>query len=333
MPKNEISIILPVYNKQKYILNILRDIREQIFKEFECIIIDDGSTDDSGRLCDEFIGKDLRFKIIHIKNHGVSHARNIGIKKATGRYITFIDADDRIEPCYLKSLYIAANESKADVVIASYKKWWEEKDKHIKVELPYSGLWKMKDLLSDFAETQKKTGIYGFCWGKLLRAENLNDMWFDENYILAEDFEYYLRIYPKINTIYFDNECSYCYLQQADNSSMIVADDKIDYLSQLYLNLKYRDFLKKMNAYTGENRKIVDQLLSNYVFFTVFHSSRSSVEDNVNKVYHIVDDEQIILNGTNLMQKIILYFVKAGNGKAVRIILSIYDLLRKKLKQ
>lgn len=332
MPKNEISIILPVYNKQKYILNILQDIREQIFKEFECIIIDDGSTDDSGRLCDEFARNDLRFKIIHIKNQGVSHARNIGIKKATGRYITFIDADDRIEPCYLKRLYIAANESRADVVIANYEKWWEEKDKCVKVELPYSGLWKMKDLLSDFAETQKKTGIYGFCWGKLLRAESINGLWFDENYILAEDFEYYLRIYPKINTIYFVNECSYGYLQQADNSSMIVADDEIDYLSQLYLNLKYRDFLQKMNVYTGENKKIVDQLLSNYVFFTVFHSSRASIEDNVDKVYHIIDDEQIILNGTNLMQKIMLYFIKSDNGKIVRIILSIYDILRKNLK-
>lgn len=332
MPKNEISIILPVYNKQKYILNILQDIQEQIFEEFECIIIDDGSTDDSGRLCDEFARNDLRFKIIHIKNQGVSHARNIGIKKATGKYITFIDADDRIEPCYLKSLYIAANESRADVVIASYEKWWAEKDKRVKVELPYSGLWKMKDLLSDFAETQKKTGIYGFCWGKLLRAESIKDMWFDENYILAEDFEYYLRIYPKISTIYFNNECSYCYLQQADNSSMIVEDDKIDYLSQIYLNLKYRNFLQKMNMYTGENKEIVEQLLSNYVFFTVFHSSRSSIEDSVDKVYHIIDDEQIILNGTNLMQKIILYFIKSGNGKIVRIILSVYDILRKNLK-
>lgn len=332
MPKNEISIILPVYNKQKYILNILQDIREQIFEEFECIIIDDGSTDDSGRLCDEFARDDLRFKIIHIKNQGVSHARNIGIKKATGKYITFIDADDRIEPCYLKSLYIAANESRADVVIASYEKWWEEKDKRVKVELPYSGLWKMKDLLSDFAETQKKTGIYGFCWGKLLRAESIKDMWFDENYILAEDFEYYLRIYPKISTIYFNNECSYCYLQQADNSSMIVEDDKIDYLSQIYLNLKYRNFLQKMNMYIGENKKIVEQLLSNYVFFTVFHSNRSSIEDSVDKVYHIIDDEQIILNGTNSMQKIILYFIKSGNGKIVRIILSVYDILRKNLK-
>lgn len=332
MLKNEISIILPVYNKQRYILNILQDIKEQIFKEFECIIIDDGSTDDSGKICDEFAKKDSRFKIIHIKNQGVSHARNTGLKQSTGRYITFIDADDRIGPYYLKSLYIAANESKADVVIASYEKWWEEKDKHIKVELPYSGLCKMEDLLPDFAEIQKKTGIYGFCWGKLLRTKSLNGILFDENYSLAEDFEYYLKIYPKINRIYFDNECSYCYLQQADNSSMIVADDKIDYLSQLYLNLKYRDFLQKMNVYTGENKKIVDQLLSNYVFFTVFHSSRSSVEDSVNKVYHIVDDEQIILNGTNLMQKIILYFIKSGNGKIVRIILSIYDILRKNLK-
>lgn len=332
MLKNEISIILPVYNKQRYILNILQDIKEQIFKEFECIIIDDGSTDDSGKICDEFAKKDSRFKIIHIKNQGVSHARNTGLKQSTGRYITFIDADDRIEPNYLKSLYAAANESQADIVIASYKKWWEEREEHVKVELPYSGMWKLEDLLPDFAEIQKKTGIYGFCWGKLLKAKILSGIWFNDNYILAEDFEYYLRIYPKISTIYFENKCNYYYLQQADNSSMIVADDKIDYLSQVYLNLKYRNFLQKMNVYTEKNKKIVDQLLSNYVFFTVFHSDRATVKDNVNKAYHVIVKEQIALNGTNLMQKVILYFVKRDNGKIIKIILYMYDLLRKKLK-
>lgn len=333
MIQNEISIILPVYNKEKYICKILQDIRKQTFKNYECIIVDDGSEDSSGRMCDEFSKLDFRFKVIHIKNNGVSNARNRGLMEATGKYITFIDADDRIDSNYLECLYNNATESDADMVISSYVKWWEGKDKHIEVVLPYRGLWKMTELLLDFAKIQKQTGIYGFCWGKLIKADKLHNMKFDENYVLAEDFEFYLRIYPMIDTIYFADKNYYCYLQQADNSSMVIADDEIDYLSQLYLNIRYREFLQKMNIYEKENKKIVDQLLSNYVFFTIFHSNRQYVKNNVDKMYHIVNSQQIILNGTDLMQKVILYFIKYNKGRMVKITLNVYDLLRKKLNR
>ena len=99
---NLVTIIIPVYNVEERIAHCLDSVIAQTYHNLEILLIDDGSTDDSGGLCDEFARNDLRFKIIHIKNQGVSHARNIGIKKATGRYITFIDADDRIEPYYLK---------------------------------------------------------------------------------------------------------------------------------------------------------------------------------------------------------------------------------------
>lgn len=332
MKKNEISIILPVYNKQKYISKILYDIKEQIFKEFECIIVDDGSTDNSKRICEQVVKSDDRFVLVHTQNRGVSHARNVGISRANGTYITFIDADDRVGPDYLKRLYRAACESKADMVIAGYEKWWEEKDKRIKIDLPYNGLWRMEDLLQDFATIQKKTGIYGFCWGKLLKTQKFYNIRFDENYVLAEDFEYYLRIYPMMKTIYFDNKTCYFYLQQAENSSMIIEDNKIDYLSQLYLNIKFKKFLQKMNAYSGENKKIVEQLMSNYAFFTIFHTNRLYIKDNMNKVYQIVKKENIMLNGTNLMQKVLLHFVKFNDWKKARTILLIYDFLRKKLR-
>lgn len=333
MHQDKISIILPVYNKEKYIINILQNIKDQSYKNFECIIVDDGSTDKSGMICEDAIKGDQRFHTKHIKNQGVSHARNIGLQEASGAYITFIDADDRIDKNYLTNLYRAAIQTKADITISSIVKYWDKYEKYEKVYIPYRGICNFKDLIIDFAKVQKDTGVYGFCWGKLIRKEIIRNIFFDENYKLSEDFEFYLRVYPSITTICFDDKSCYYYYQQTENSSALVEDNKIDYLSQLYLNLKYRNFLQNMNAYTGENKKIVDQLLSNYVFFTVFHSSRLSVEDNVNTVYHIVDDEQIILNGTNFMKKIILYFIKVGNGKAVRIILSIYDVLRKKLKK
>lgn len=332
MCQDKISIILPVYNKEKYIINILQNIKGQVYENFECIIIDDGSTDASGQICEELLKEDERFKIIHIKNQGVSHARNIGLQKASGNYITFIDADDRIDKNYLKYLFESAIQTKADITISGIVKYWDKYNKYETVCIPYKGLWNFKELVFDFAKVQNSTGIYGFCWGKLIRKEIVQGEFFDENYKLSEDFEFYLRVYPNISTICFDDKSCYYYYQQTDNSSVLVEDNKIDYMLQLHLNIKYRNFLKAMNVYIGENKRIVDQLLSNYTFFTVFHSNRLCIENNVNKMYYLMKNEHIALNGTNLMQKVILHFLKYNNGKIVKVILSVYDLLRKNLK-
>lgn len=113
----EISIIIPVYNSSKYLEKCFESIRLQTFTDFEVIAINDGSTDNSGNICDKFALLDTRFKIIHKKNEGVSVARNTGIEQSCGRYITFIDSDDWIDEDYLHNL---DNESynNADLVVS-----------------------------------------------------------------------------------------------------------------------------------------------------------------------------------------------------------------------
>ncbi len=102
MNSPELSIIIPVYNVAPYINDCLSSIKNQSFKDWECILIDDGSTDFSGLICDSYAKKDSRFKVIHQKNAGVSAARNIGIKNATAPYMTFIDPDDYISLNYFE---------------------------------------------------------------------------------------------------------------------------------------------------------------------------------------------------------------------------------------
>ena len=92
-----ISVILPVYNVQQYLEKCIESVVNQTYKNLEIILIDDGSTDMSGKICDEFAEKDGRIKVIHSKNGGVSAARNIGLDIATGEYIGFVDSDDWIE--------------------------------------------------------------------------------------------------------------------------------------------------------------------------------------------------------------------------------------------
>ena len=117
MPK--ISIIVPVYNTEKYISNCIESILKQKEKDFELLLIDDGSKDQSGRICDTYATKDDRIKVIHKKNGGVSSARNLGIDHAKGEMIFFIDSDDTVGPDYLKNLEIIDDE---DFVRENFRK-------------------------------------------------------------------------------------------------------------------------------------------------------------------------------------------------------------------
>ena len=92
MPK--VSIIVPVYNTEKYLSQCVESILSQTFIDFELLLIDDGSKDDSGKICDEYAAKDNRIRVFHIANSGVSTARNMGLDNAKGKYIAFLDADD-----------------------------------------------------------------------------------------------------------------------------------------------------------------------------------------------------------------------------------------------
>ena len=184
----EISVIVPVYNKARYIGSVLSDIAKQTFRDFECIIVDDGSTDSSGEICDEFAAKDKRFCVQHVPNGGVSRARNIGLTRATGQYVTFIDADDHIEPDYLMQLYTDMERSRADMVIAGLEKFWEDGRPPFTTEVPYDGVRSIKQLMPEFAQVQKRTGIYGYGCGKLMRRDLIADTRFSEWLRLAEDF-------------------------------------------------------------------------------------------------------------------------------------------------
>ena len=117
----KVSIIMPVYNKAKYLENMVNCILSQTYTNFELIIINDGSTDGSDKICDK-LSKDSRIKVIHIENAGVSNARNIGLEIVRGEYIQFLDADDYIEKNMLEDLVKIADKNKPDLIISGIKK-------------------------------------------------------------------------------------------------------------------------------------------------------------------------------------------------------------------
>ena len=134
----KVTVVIPVYNKEKYLCGSISSILSQTYENFELLLIDDGSTDNSPEICDEFTNKDARVRTIHKENGGVSSARNLGIESAEGSYITFLDADDELFPTALADMYFAAVENKADIAVGGIQNVSiDEKRNSKNLEYPY----------------------------------------------------------------------------------------------------------------------------------------------------------------------------------------------------
>ena len=267
-----VSVIMPVYNKGNHVKKAVESVLCQTFTDFELIIIDDGSTDQSPAICDHFAQIDSRICVKHILNGGVSHARNVALDLAEGEYISFIDADDYIDSSYLESLVNAMQSSNADLVISGFRKIYEKQSKILCFIPPYSGLRLFDEVIADFAEVQLQRALYSVICSKLFKRRIIEKYHarFDESIKLAEDLAFNATIYGKISTIYFLQETYYSYILDADNRSLELDSYTIDYYTQLMIWLKVTSFLEKRNAFKGNNEALVKQRIADYVIFTLF---------------------------------------------------------------
>ena len=125
MTESLISIVVPIYNVEKYLNRCVDSILNQTYRDIEIILVDDGSPDRCGSICDEYQKRDTRIKVIHKKNGGLSDARNAGIKMAHGEYITCIDSDDFISPFFLENLWTAMKKSKCEIATSWFVDYYE----------------------------------------------------------------------------------------------------------------------------------------------------------------------------------------------------------------
>ena len=331
MPK--LTVIIPVYNKIRYLSGLLEQVIGQTFRDFECLLIDDGSTDGSGAVCDEFAAKDPRFRVFHIPNGGVSHARNVGLDAARGEYITFIDSDDGVRPGYLENLVQCMEKSRADLVISGYEKV-DADGLVLDTVIPESaGLFSFSGLLPDFARVQLQTGLYGCCVAKLFPRSLVRNIRFDEGLRLAEDFDFYLKLFRTTETVFLDNHTDYLYLQDADNSTGGTADEKIDYLAQLRINLHYRSVLQKRGVWCGENRDIVEGRLRDYAFFVLFHTPMPHYRERFHALYELCTAEHVPLYSGNMMRKWLFFCLRNRLHHAAKFTMTLYRLVRKLLRR
>lgn len=209
-----ISIIVPVYNSEKYLTKCIRSIFLQTYKDFEIIIIDDGSTDNSSEICDMLALEDERVTVIHTMNNGVSSARNIGIDRANGKYIMFIDSDDWIEPNFLLSFINIANDS-TDLIIGGYT----EKNVNCMNIHSFKNIKFNKEDMKKYFEDMYSLSLTNSPFSKLYKKNVLAENRFNENIKLGEDFIFNIEYFKNCITYETIEESGYIYNCTNDNSA------------------------------------------------------------------------------------------------------------------
>ena len=196
-----VSVIVPVYNVEKYLARCVDSITYQTYENLDIILVDDGSTDNSGRICDEYAKKDTRIRVIHQKNKGLSGARNSGIFASTGDYIGFVDSDDWIDKDMYELLVNTAIEHHAD--IARCDTYLNYDDGTEKTNSDYSNV-RVLDCVQAIKETVYTSFNMSVC-NKLYSSSLLSSDTFDENQYGIEDWEFNYRIlknHPNLISVY-----------------------------------------------------------------------------------------------------------------------------------
>lgn len=315
-----ISVIIPVYNVEKYLERCVNSVLSQSYKNIEVILVDDGSPDNSGKMCDEFAEKDSRIKVIHTHNGGLSYARNVGIKISTGNYICFVDSDDWIEPHILENSHNRLINDDLDVVIwGFYKDFVDVQDStnsFIKINIGdyYCSKYKNDNeiLLNDNA-----LALVGYAWNKLYKRDLIvsNNLQFLESVSLVEDMLFNSEVLSKSDKIAFIDDIGYHYVQR--NRETLGAKFYPNYFD---LKIKACDAVEKLlTVYNIEAVKI-----SNVVMYRKFYGLVSSCrmvcltktlssrekKSYMKKVCSSNNGKSVLknihVNGKNLLYKIIL---------------------------
>lgn len=208
-----ISVVIPVYKVELYIHRCVNSILRQTYKNLEIILVDDGSPDRCGEICDEYEKLDERVKVIHKKNGGLSDARNAGIEISHGDYITFIDSDDWINDKYIEKLYQLLKKTNSDISVCNFIRTSTEDIKEVISEkeiYEYSNVDALRQLTDKFC-IQMTTA-----WGKLYKMELFEEIRFPVKRIHEDEFTTYKLIY-KANKVTFSTECLYYYWQRSDS--------------------------------------------------------------------------------------------------------------------
>ena len=265
-----VSIIVPVYNVESYLEECIQSIVNQTYKDWECILINDGSIDKSGDICDQWTKKDYRIKVIHQSNQGVSAARNRGLKHAHGEFITFIDSDDWIENNYLNVLVKHLYHNPSELYVSGIIQNFNDGTKHTYIPTNQVSFRLKSENIHHFVDLNRSYLLYGptanLYQGKIIREHNIR---FRTNISYGEDLLFNYDYLEHVKTITCIDKAYYHYRIIGNNtlSSKFRQDQfETDYAQWQVL----RSFYQRKDLWNKEAKELLYQRLWGIIYDGLF---------------------------------------------------------------
>lgn len=352
--KLKVSIIVPVYNAEKYLNRCIESLINQTLGEIEIIFVNDGSTDNSINILKSYKEKDKRIVIIDKINEGVSEARNQGISKAKGDYIFFVDSDDWIDLDTLEKMYKTAIKDNIDIVMCSYVREFKDHSKEKSIDLNDKIIYKDKDLeqlhlsiigpLDDQISKSENLDSVGTVWAKLYKSTLIQKSevkFIDLKEIgSAEDTLFNIMLFKDVKTVRFINKPYYHYWKDNDNSVTSGYNPRLKEQRKVMFN-----YIKTFIDSNKLDEKF-DEALKNRICISVLglglnecnKDNKLSLNKKIKNIKSILNDDYIKksfktfkLNYFPIHWKVFYYFNKKRMALASYMMISIIDYLRKKM--
>ena len=207
-----ISVIVPVYNVEEYLKQCLDSILEQTFSNYEVILVNDGSTDSSGLICQEYAENDTRIRYFEKENGGLSDARNYGIEQAQGEYLTFVDSDDFLDASHLSVLYNALVNNDADISIANYANYQTSTATFYLHTFGdyYEKIYTSEELIDDLSFLERNDLSFSTIWGSLYKKRVFSFLRFPKG-VIGEDVALIYKMYTQVDKIVYVHKDTYIY--------------------------------------------------------------------------------------------------------------------------
>lgn len=332
--KIKVSVIVPIYNVEKYLDRCIESILNQTLKEIEIILVDDGSTDSCLKICNKYLKKDNRIQVYSNKNIGQGLERNFGIKKALGKYIAFLDSDDQYKETMLEKLYQKAIENDADMVSGGYADIYNDRviQNHPLKEEILNDEKKIKIAMLNLISYEKKEGYFGCIavWNSIFRREliiNNNIKFISEREIYSEDLFFKLLVMSYSKKIVLCRDIVYLYRVNESSFTNKINNNILNRIVKLYddIDIKFANFLDKAAL---KRRNI------NRAFFTLrFNMKKISKSKDAKEFYQMIENNQKLMNiileyhPTNLKNYIIYYLIR---WKMFNILQLLFKLIYKR---
>lgn len=330
-----VSIVVPVYNAEKYIVDCLESIKNQSYKNCEVILIDDGSTDNSGKICDRYAESDKRFKVFHYKNRGVSSARNEGIKKSNGKYLVFVDVDDWIEDNYVEkflNVIDKTNYAQCNFNICLDDKKYSENIIDKSYFLDDVNKIKKSIFSINYGKKNKISNSRCVC-GKMYNLNILkrNNIYFNKDIYLLEDGIFNLEYIKHCNGCYLISESLYNYRQVPSSSSHRYNEDQLkqyNMVEEILYGYISNDYEKEL-YYVLSFQHLITYIVRNIRFKNNFKKNTILIKNVCSNKYKKII-KNVKYRHLNIMEKGFLFLIRFRLYYFLYLLLSIREKLKRR---